>query len=157
MSTQTAPWIILFTPLVSAALILLLGKFSKTLSASLAILAAITGCVLSWWLFNQPVDGKTLSINWLSLGPELNLTIGVTLDHLSKVMLLVVTSISVLVFIYSLGYMRDEEGYSRFFAGLSLFLFSMLGIVLADNFVMMFIFWELVGVSSYILIGHYYS
>jgi len=157
MSTQTAPWIILFTPLVSAALILLLGKFSKTLSASLALIAAITGCVLSWWLFNQPVDGKMLSLNWLSLGPELNLTIGVTLDHLSKVMLLVVTSISVLVFTYSLGYMRDEEGYSRFFAGLSLFLFSMLGIVLADNFVMMFIFWELVGVSSYILIGHYYS
>jgi NADH-quinone oxidoreductase subunit L len=157
MSTQTAPWIILFTPLVSAALILLLGKFSKTLSASLALIAAITGCVLSWWLFNQPVDGKMLSLNWLTLSPELNLTIGVTLDHLSKVMLLVVTSISVLVFTYSLGYMRDEEGYSRFFAGLSLFLFSMLGIVLADNFVMMFIFWELVGVSSYILIGHYYS
>jgi NADH-quinone oxidoreductase subunit L len=157
MSTQTAPWIILFTPLVSAALILLLGKFSKTLSASLALIAAGTGCALSWWLFNQPVDGKTLSLNWLTLGPELNLAIGVTLDHLSKVMLLVVTSISVLVFTYSLGYMRDEEGYSRFFAGLSLFLFSMLGIVLADNFVMMFIFWELVGVSSYILIGHYYS
>ena len=72
-------------------------------------------------------------------------------------MLLVVTSISALVFTYSLGYMREEEGYSRFFGGLSLFLFSMLGIVLASNFVMMFIFWELVGVSSYILIGHYYS
>jgi NADH-quinone oxidoreductase subunit L len=93
----------------------------------------------------------------LSLGPELNLTIGIAIDQLSKVMLLVVTSISVLVFVYSLGYMRDEEGYSRFFAGLSLFLFSMLGIVLANKFVMLFIFWELVGVSSYILIGHYYS
>jgi NADH:ubiquinone oxidoreductase subunit 5 (subunit L)/multisubunit Na+/H+ antiporter MnhA subunit len=57
MSTQTAPWIILFTPLVSAALILLLGKFSKTLSASLALIAAGTGCALSWWLFNQPIDG----------------------------------------------------------------------------------------------------
>ena len=62
-----------------------------------------------------------------------------------------------LVFIYSIGYMAHEEGYWRYFAGLALFLFSMLGIVLANNFVMMFIFWELVGVSSYILIGHYYG
>ena len=72
-------------------------------------------------------------------------------------MLVVVTTISPLVFIYSIGYMREEEGFWRFFAGLALFLFSMLGIVLADNLVMMFIFWELVGVSSYILIGHYFG
>ena len=72
-------------------------------------------------------------------------------------MLVVVNTIAPLVFIYSLGYMAHEEGYWRYFAGLALFLFSMLGIVLANNFVMMFIFWELVGVSSYILIGHYYG
>ena len=72
-------------------------------------------------------------------------------------MLVVVNTIAPLVFIYSIGYMAHEEGYWRYFAGLALFLFSMLGIVLANNFVMMFIFWELVGVSSYILIGHYYS
>jgi NADH-quinone oxidoreductase subunit L len=157
MSTQTAPWIILFTPLVSAALILLIGRFSKSLSAMLAILAAFVGCALSWWLFSQPEAVTNLSFNWLSLGPDFTIPISVTIDKLSKIMLLVVTSIASLVFIYSLGYMREEEGYSRFFAGLSLFLFSMLGIVLANNFVMMFIFWELVGVSSYILIGHYYS
>ncbi len=157
MSMQTAPWIILFTPLVAAALILLVGRFSKTLSASLAILAALVCCVLSWSLFLSDSEVEKLSHTWLSFGPDLHITISFTLDHLAKVMLLIVTTISPLVFIYSLGYMRDEEGYSRFFAGLSLFLFSMLGIVLADNFVMMFIFWELVGVSSYILIGHYYS
>jgi NADH-quinone oxidoreductase subunit L len=157
MSTLTAPWIILFAPLLAAALILALGRFSKTLSATLAIASAVTGCVLAWWLFLQPDPGRSLEFTWLSFGPDLNLPISVTVDKLSKVMLLVVTSISSLVFIYSTGYMREEEGYSRFFAGLSLFLFSMLGIVLADNFVMMFIFWELVGVSSYILIGHYYS
>ena len=157
MSTQTAPWIILFSPLAAAVLIFLIGRFSKTLSAGLAILSAATGCFLSWWLFRQTEVAPQLSLEWLNFGPELTITIGITLDHLSKVMLLVVTTISTLVFIYSTGYMRDEEGYTRFFAGLSLFLFSMLGIVLADNFVMMFIFWELVGVSSYILIGHYYS
>ncbi len=157
MSMQTAPWIILFTPLVAAALIMLVGRFSKTLSASLAILAALTCCVLSWNLFLSGGEVQTFSHTWLSFGPDLTIPISFTLDHLAKVMLLVVCTISPLVFIYSLGYMRDEEGYSRFFAGLSLFLFSMLGIVLADNFVMMFIFWELVGVSSYILIGHYYS
>ncbi|MFZ9964160.1 MAG: NADH-quinone oxidoreductase subunit L, partial [Terrimicrobiaceae bacterium] len=157
MSTQTAPWIILFTPLVAAILIFFIGRFSKTLSAGLAILSAATGCFLSWWLFRQTEIVPPQAFEWLNFGPELTISIGFTIDHLSKVMLLVVTSISTLVFIYSTGYMREEEGYTRFFAGLSLFLFSMLGIVLADNFVMMFIFWELVGVSSYILIGHYYS
>ena len=157
MNTQTAPWIILFTPLVVAVLILLLGHFSKSLSAALAIIAAFTGCALSWWIFFQPEAANNIVFNWLSIGPDFNIPISVTIDKLSKVMLLVVTSIASLVFVYSIGYMREEEGYSRFFAGLSLFLFSMLGIVLASNFVMMFIFWELVGVSSYILIGHYYS
>ena len=157
MSTQIAPWIILFTPLAAAALILLLGRFSKRLSAALALASAFTGCALSWWLFTQPDAVQQLSYNWLSFGPDFTVPISFTIDKLSKVMLLVVTSISALVFTYSLGYMREEEGYSRFFGGLSLFLFSMLGIVLASNFVMMFIFWELVGVSSYILIGHYYS
>jgi len=157
MSTQIAPWIILFTPLAAAALILLLGRFSKRLSAALALASAYTGCVLSWWLFTQPDAVQQISFNWLSLGSDLTVPISFTIDKLSKVMLLVVTTISSLVFTYSLGYMREEEGYSRFFGGLALFLFSMLGIVLASNFVMMFMFWELVGVSSYILIGHYYS
>lgn len=157
MSLQTAPWIVLMAPLAAAVLIMLLGKFSRTLSAGLAILAAFTGCALSWWIFSQPPGESRLSYTWLSFGPDLTIPISFVLDHLSRVMLLVVTTISSLVFVYSVGYMREEEGYSRFFAGLSLFLFSMLGIVLADNFMMMFIFWELVGVSSYILVGHYYS
>ena len=118
MSMQTAPWIILFTPLVAAALILMLGRFSKTLSASLAILASLTCCVLSWQLFLSGGEVEKLSYTWLNFGPDLSIPISFNLDHLAKVMLLVVTSISPLVFIYSLGYMRDEEGYSRFFAGL---------------------------------------
>ena len=163
MSTQTAPWAILFTPLVAAVLILFFGRLSKPLSATLAIGSAVVGCVLSWWLFLQPDPTGAIRFYWLDFGPTLHfgptlqIPFGMTLDHLSKVMLVVVTTIATLVFTYSLGYMKSEEGYWRYFAGLALFLFSMLGIVLADNFVMMFIFWELVGVSSYILIGHYYS
>lgn len=157
MSTLTAPWIILFTPLAAAAVILLVGRFSKPLSAGLAIGSAALGCVLSWWLFTQPDPAESLRFYWLDFGTTFRVPIGVTIDHLSKAMLVVVTTIATLVFTYSIGYMKTEEGYWRYFAGLSLFLFSMLGIVLADNFVMMFIFWELVGVSSYLLIGHYFS
>ena len=83
--------------------------------------------------------------------------LGLTLDPLSRSMLLMVTGVGALIHIYSLGYMGADEGKSRYFAGLSLFMFSMLGIVLANNFVMMFIFWELVGVSSYLLIGHWFE
>lgn len=157
MSLQTAPWIILLAPLLAAALILLLGKFSRPLCAGLAITSALIGAVLSWMIFAHAGDIDPPKHAWMDFGPAFNVTIGLTIDHLSKIMLVVVTTIATLVFTYSIGYMKAEEGHQRYFAGLSLFLFSMLGIVLADNFVMMFIFWELVGVSSYILIGHYYQ
>lgn len=161
MNVATVCWIILFAPLVAAALILFFGKFSKPLSAGIAIGGALLCGVLSWWTFFQPAAG-TIQLNWIDLtpffGPDaFRAPIGLTIDKLSQVMLVVVNTIAPLVFIYSIGYMEKEEGYWRYFAGLSLFLFSMLGIVLADNFVMIFIFWELVGVSSYILIGHYYT
>jgi NADH-quinone oxidoreductase subunit L len=82
--------------------------------------------------------------------------IGYLINGLTKLMLLVVSGVGLLIHIYSLGYMEDDKGRSRYFCGLSLFMFSMLGIVLANNFIMMFIFWELVGVSSYLLIGHWF-
>lgn len=165
MTSEAAAWFILFTPLVMAAIILFVGKLGKPLSSGLAIAGAGISCVLSWMLFFGPDFADPIRITWIDfvriLGPESGVDfavpIGLTIDALSKVMLLVVTTVATIVFTYSIGYMATEEGYSRFFAALSLFLFSMLGIVLADNFVMMFIFWELVGVSSYILIGHYYS
>jgi NADH-quinone oxidoreductase subunit L len=166
MTPQSAPWFILFSPLLAAALILFFGRLSKRLSAGLAIASAVIGCVLSWWLFGQPEPTEPNRFYWMDFTAMLGqgttfygfqIPIGVTIDKLSTVMLVVVTTIATLVFIYSIGYMAKEEGYARYFAGLALFLCSMLGIVMADNFIMMFIFWELVGVSSYILIGHYYS
>lgn len=164
MNPQLAPWIILFLPLVCAGIILLFGLRSKAVSAGLAILSAAVGAGLSWWLF---LGGTNVAagFDWINvgalLGPnppfEFTIPIGLAVDALSRPMLVIVTTIATLVFIYSTAYMAHEEGYGRYFASLALFLFSMLGIVLADNFVMMFIFWELVGVSSYLLIGHYYS
>ena len=100
---------------------------------------------------------KEVTIPWLSLGDDFSVNIGLRLDYLSLLMTLVVTGVGSAIHIYSAGYMKDDRAYCRYFACLSLFMFSMLGIVLADNFVMMFIFWELVGVSSYLLIGFWYE
>jgi NADH-quinone oxidoreductase subunit L len=156
MMATSIPWIILFAPLVAAGLILIFGKHSKPLSAGLAIAAAGICCVLSWWQFGQPDATTPNQFYWIHIPDLFSVPMGVTIDPLSKLMLVLVNTIAPIVFVYSLGYMAHEEGYWRYFAGLSLFLFSMLGIVMADNFLMMFIFWELVGVSSYILIGHYF-
>ena len=95
------------------------------------------------------------SFNWIQIG-DFKLNIALELQGLGKGMLLVVTLIGFLVHLFSIGYMKDDSGFSRYFGGLSLFMFSMTGIVLSDNLAMMFIFWELVGVSSYLLIGHWY-
>jgi NADH-quinone oxidoreductase subunit L len=161
---MTTPWIILFLPLCMAAAILFLGQRSKFISAGLAIAGVVSCCLLSWSLFAHGAAIST-SVDWINfaklVGPDsplqFTVPIGLAIDDLSRPMIVIVTTVATLVFIYSVGYMAEEEGYCRYFAGLSLFLFSMLGIVLANNLVMLFIFWELVGVSSYILIGHYFS
>src|SRR5436305_2707831 len=93
---------------------------------------------------------------WVDLPPIFRVPLGLTLDQLSRTMAVVVSGVGVLIHIYSIGYMRDDEGKSRYFAALSLFMFAMLGIIFANNFVMLFIFWELVGFTSYVLIGHWF-
>jgi NADH-quinone oxidoreductase subunit L len=149
------PWILLLSPLISAALIVLFTQPFRGLSAAISITAVLVSFFSSCLLLAGP-DSIT-RITWLDLGPAFQVPIGLAVDRLSKGMLIVVTSVGSLIHIYSLGYMKKDEGKSRYYAGLSIFMFSMLGIVLADNFVMMFIFWELVGVSSYILIGHWFT
>ncbi len=94
--------------------------------------------------------------DWFSLGKHA-ITIGVGIDNLSAIMLIVVTLISTLVHLFSTEYMREDKRYPRFYAYLGLFTFSMLGIVIANNFLNMYIFWELVGISSYLLIGFWYE
>ena len=102
---------------------------------------------------------KILGFNttWLNLTDSLHIDLGVLLDPISVMMIVVVSTVSLMVHIYSLGYMKGDPGFYRFFAFLSLFSFSMFGLVVATNLFQMYIFWELVGVSSFLLIGFYYD
>jgi len=154
---DTFPWIILFLPLAASVLITLFTQKRHGLSAALSVGAIVIAFGLSLAAFSQatslPVDHK---FTWLNVG-DLNIDFGYRLDQLSLLMLLIVTGVGSMIHIYSIGYMHGDPAYSRFFACLSFFTFSMLGIVLSDNFFQMFIFWELVGVSSYMLIGFWYQ
>ncbi len=100
---------------------------------------------------------KAFELTWLNLTDKLSIHLGILLDPISVMMLIVVSTVSLMVHIYSLGYMKGERGFARFYTFLSLFSFAMLGLVLATNIFQMYIFWELVGVSSYLLIGFYYE
>ena len=157
MKLEALPWVILFLPLLAAGIITLFTLVNKKVSATLSIGAICTGFVLTLAFIkaNGFGSGET-SFNWLSIG-SLNVDFGLRLDALSLMMMLIVTGVGGAIHIYSYGYMHDDPGWSRFFACLSLFTFSMLGIVLANNFLQMFIFWELVGVSSYLLIGFWFE
>ncbi len=97
------------------------------------------------------------NITWLPLGDTLSIDMGILLSPISVMMLVVISTVSLMVHIYSLGYMKGEKGFQRYYAFLSLFTFSMLGLVVATNIFQMYVFWELVGVSSYLLIGFYYT
>ena len=148
-------FLVLFLPLIASALTLLLSRRSATLSSYISTASAFI-CLLITVSLIQNGDNKELgSFNWIQVG-EFQLNIALELTGLGKGMLLVVTLIGFLVHLFSIGYMKEDSGKARYFGGLSLFMFSMTGIVLANNLAMMFIFWELVGVSSYLLIGHWY-
>ena len=153
------PWIVLFLPLLAAVGIALGTLKNRELSAKLSIGAVVIGFLLtlifiaaSGW---EP-QRRELILTWLEVG-DLQVDFGLRLDPLSLMMLLIVTGVGGAIHIYSYGYMQQDRSVSRYFASLSLFTFSMLGIVLANNLLQMFIFWELVGVSSYLLIGFWYE
>jgi NADH-quinone oxidoreductase subunit L len=145
-------WILLFLPLIVAAVNQLVLRKSAIVPL-VSTASAVATLVLSFLLLGKT---ETLAFNWATIG-DFHLQIGIQLDRLSTGMMIVVTGIGALVHIFSLAYMNDDEAKARYFTGLSLFMFSMTGIVLANNFIMTFIFWELVGLSSYLLIGHWYQ
>ena len=147
------PWLLLIIPIASAVIIQLGLKRNATASALLSTLSVASTFIIAYLLLGKEVSAAP--IEWINIA-GLKLDIGLQLDSLSKGMMIVVTAIGMLVHVFSLGYMKDDESKARYFGCLSLFMFSMTGIVLASNFVMMFIFWELVGLSSYLLIGHWY-
>jgi len=161
--------LILILPLF---IFLLLGLAGHKLKAKLSGLIGTSGLavvtILSYiTAFNYFFSGdkaeaayeKIIAANgvWLQLTDYLHIDMGILLDPISVMMLIVVSTVSLMVHIYSLGYMKGEKGFERFFAFLSLFTFSMLGLVVATNIFQMYIFWELVGVSSFLLIGFYYQ
>ncbi len=157
MKYEYLPWIILFLPLLAAAVITLFTLKHRNVSALLSIGAIVIGFVstVTFIAANGWVTGEA-AVNWLSIG-GLNIDFGLKLDRLSEMMMLIVTGVGGAIHIYSYGYMDADRSKARFFAFMSLFTFSMLGIVLANNFIEMFIFWELVGVSSYLLIGFWFE
>ena len=149
------PWIILLAPAVSAAVITLFTLRWKTVSSSISIAAVLVSFTCSCLIFAHSTIAAA-EFTWIAISGIFQVPLGLTLDPLSRTMAVLVSGIGAIIHIYSLGYMRDDEGKSRYFAALSLFMFAMLGIVLANNFVMLFIFWELVGFTSYVLIGHWF-
>jgi len=132
-------------------------------SGGLAVLTILSYITAYFYFFqSEKIEGafqkiSAFNITWLPLTDKLNIDLGVLLDPISVMMLIVISTVSFMVHIYSLGYMKGEKGFERYFAFLSLFTFSMLGLVVATNIFQMYIFWELVGISSYILIGFYYQ
>ncbi|MCP9611528.1 NADH-quinone oxidoreductase subunit L [Coprobacter tertius] len=164
-------FIILLLPLV---MFLLLGLCGHRMSHRTAGLLGTTGLgvitvlayVVAYQYFSLPrvgADGGVyptiipFNFEWLRFTDSLHIDLGILLDPISVMMLVVITTISFMVHLYSIGYMHGEKGFQRYFAFLSLFSFSMLGLVVATNIFQMYIFWELVGASSYLLIGFYYT
>jgi NADH-quinone oxidoreductase subunit L len=135
----------------------LLGTLSLTASAGLAFYTAF-----QYFFVYGKIDGvyqklEVLKFNWLEFSPGISIDMGLLLDPISVMMIVVITFVSLMVHIYSLGYMKGEERFSTYYAFLSLFTFSMLGLVLSTNIFQIYIFWELVGVSSFLLIGYHYD
>jgi len=149
---MTLAWILLFLPFAVAVVCQLVLRQSA-LVPLLSTGSALATLVISYLLLGK--EGAA-SFDWATIG-DFHLRIGFSLDQLSTGMMVVVTGVGALVHVFSLAYMRDDEGKARYFTGLAFFMFSMTGIVLASNFIMTFIFWELVGFSSYLLIGHWYQ
>jgi NADH-quinone oxidoreductase subunit L len=153
---ENIAWLILGLPLVSAATIHLGLKKKQEISALVSTLSAFVTLVLTIVVLGRGED-LAVDFSWAYIPGFGTINIGLEFGAMARGMMLVVTGVGFLVHVFSLAYMKDDDALARYFCGLSLFMFSMTGIVLADNFLMMFMFWELVGLSSYLLIGHWYQ
>jgi NADH-quinone oxidoreductase subunit L len=161
--------LILILPFLSFLVLGLCGKWLKAkLAGAIGTLSLLGVTLLSyitaWQYFTagRTAEGifETLipiNFTWLPFSDTLSFDLGILLDPISVMMLIVISTVSLMVHIYSYGYMKGEKGFERYYAFLSLFTMSMLGLVVATNIFQMYLFWELVGVSSYLLIGFYYT
>ena len=160
--------LILVLPLLSFILLGLIDskwkpKVAGTIGTTVLGIITALSYTTAWEYFSSAkLNGVYQKIipfhfQWMRFTENLHIDLGILLDPISVMMLVVITTISLMVHIYSLGYMKGEKGFERYYSFLSLFSFSMLGLVVATNIFQMYIFWELVGVSSYLLIGFYYT
>jgi len=156
MSPAQLASLVLLIPLLSAAVIALFLRRNGALASVVSVAAAAGVALVSAILIFGATRNFPASIEWLRIG-EFTVSFGFKFDDLAALMLFVVSFVGLFIHVFSLGYMRDDAAKGRFFGGLSIFMFSMCGIVLADNLFMIFVFWELVGFSSYLLIGHWYE
>ena len=149
-------------PLLPFAAFLIVGLFGRwvgTRAHWVAVPAVVGSWALSVIAFVDVAGGGTIHeplYGWIGSG-TLNVAIAIQIDQLTAVMLLLVTTVSTLVHVYTIGYMHGDKGYARFFAYIALFTFSMLMLVMADNFLQLYVFWEAVGLCSYLLIAHWYE
>jgi len=163
---------IAFIPLLPLASFLVLGifgkKYFKTFAGIVGTTALLASTVLSlstayrYFMIDGKVNGVfqkmiALKYTWLQFSPSVSIDMGIILDPIAVMMLVVVTFVSLMVHVFSLGYMKGEERFATYYAFLSLFTFSMLGLVLSANIFQIYMFWELVGVSSFLLIGYYFE
>jgi NADH-quinone oxidoreductase subunit L len=159
---QTLLLAIPMLPLIAALIAGLAGKaIGRAAAATVTIGAVAVSCVLSCVVLKQLVVDQVPSYDgtvytWL-VSDGVHMQVGFLIDHLSALMMVVVTFVSLCVHVYTIGYMQDDPGYQRFFAYISLFTFSMLMLVMANNFMQLFFGWEAVGVVSYLLIGFWYT
>ncbi|MFC5581277.1 NADH-quinone oxidoreductase subunit L [Rhodanobacter terrae] len=153
---------IALAPLVGCLLAGFLGKFlGRAGSHSVTILGVAVSCALSFYVLYQLTVGGATTYNqniytWFQIG-HFNASVGFLVDRLTAMMLVVVSFVSLLVHIYTIGYMADDDGYKRFFSYISLFTFSMFMLVMSNNFMQLFFGWEAVGLVSYLLIGFWYK
>src|ERR671919_296109 len=151
-------WLIPVLPFAAFLLILFFGKHTPGRGAPIGIAATAAAWVISVFVFLEVLDGGHIerSITWATFG-DFEVEIGMNVDGLAGMMFVVVTVVSILVQIYSVGYMREEPRYTWYFAALSLFTGSMLNLVIANNLIQLLVGWELVGICSYLLIGHWWE
>ena len=152
--------IVPFAPLLGAIVAGLFGRRIGRVGAhSVTIFAVLLSFLCSCVVFADVLEGNTFNgpvYTWLTMG-DTRLEIGFLIDRLTALMMVVVTFVSLMVHIYTIGYMAEDPGYQRFFAYISLFTFSMLMLVMANNFLQLFFGWEAVGLVSYLLIGFWYT
>jgi NADH-quinone oxidoreductase subunit L len=160
MTLPNIALIIVLLPLIAAVIVGLFGsKLPRSAAHWLTIGAVGSAFVLSLNVLSATMDGYTFNGNlytWLQSG-DLQFNVGFLIDNLSAMMMVVVTFVSLMVHIYTIGYMAEDPGYSRFFSYISLFTFAMLMLVMSNNFMQLFFGWEAVGLVSYLLIGFWYT